>query len=74
MDTAGNSPADVAAMVRARQGIEIRPEEAAAYAALVAQLNATVAAGAKARVDIDGCPWSYANLLAAVAERGEGEA
>ncbi len=63
-----------AAQVRAQNGIALTPQEAAGLAALVKHLNATVAAGADARVTIDSAPWSFETLRAEIAERGEPDA
>lgn len=65
---------DIAAQLRTQDAIAVTPQEAEGLARLLAHLNATVAAGAAARVTIDSAPSSFETLRAGIAERGEAEA
>lgn len=58
---------DIAARVKADNGITLTEAEARAVSALAGDLNARVAAGADQRLALDSTPWSFATLCAEIA-------
>jgi hypothetical protein len=63
---------EVARMIRALNEAELSADSIARLAPLVRDVNARVAAAARARLTIDATPWSYLSWRAECAA-GEGE-